>query len=149
MPVNSSFVLGDKYRSICIHPLVDVQLDLQHLLKIFSFFFFHCMTFMSKSSVGGCVTYFWVFDLIPLTNLFISIGIPCSFYSDCSVVRLETRDDDTSRNYFIIYSHLAFFVFDRKLRIAVSHSVSNCVGILVGNVLGGKMVLVKWLFSPC
>ena len=72
-----------------------------------------------------------------------------SFYSDCSVVRLETRYDDTSRNYFIIYSHLAFFVFDRKLRIAVSHSVSNCVGILVGNVLGGKMVLVKWLFSPC
>ena len=44
---------------------------------------------------------------------------------------------------------LHFFVFDRKLRIAVSHSVSNCVGILVGNVLGGKMVLVKWLFSPC
>lgn len=113
------------------------------------FLFFHCMTFMSKSSVGGCVTYFWVFDLIPQTNLFISIGIPCSFYSDCSVVRLETRYDDTSRNYFIIYSHLAFFVFDRKLRIAVSHSVSNCVGILVGNVLGGKMVLVKWLFSPC
>ena len=105
---------------------------------------------MSKSSVGGCVTYFWVFDLIPQTNLFISIGIPCSFYSDCSVVRLETRYDDTSRNYFIIYSYLAFFfVFDRKLRIAVSHSVSNCVGILVGNVLGGKMVLVKWLFSPC
>ena len=107
------------------------------------------MTFMSKSSVGGCVTYFWVFDLIPQTNLFISIVKPCSFYSDCSVVRLETRYDDTSRNYFIIYSHLAFFVFDRKLRIAVSHSVSNCVGILVGNVLGGKMVLVKWLFSPC
>ena len=75
------------------------------------FLFFHCMTFMSKSSVGGCVTYFWVFDLIPLTNLFISIGIPCSFYSDCSVVRLEIRDDDTSRNYFIISSYLAFFCF--------------------------------------
>jgi hypothetical protein len=26
---------------------------------------------------------------------------------------------------------LHFFVFDRKLRIAVSHSVSNCVGILM------------------
>ena len=60
------------------------------------------------------------------------VVIPCSFYSDCPVVRLEIRDDDTSRNYFIIYSYLAFFfVFDRKLRIAVSHSVSNCVGILM------------------
>ena len=39
MLVNLSFVQGDKYGSICIHPHVDFQLDLQHLLKIFSFFF--------------------------------------------------------------------------------------------------------------
>lgn len=79
----------------------------------------------------------------PLINLFVSILIPCSFYSDGSVVRLEIRDDDTSRNYFIIYSYPAFFVFDRKLTIAVSRSVSNCVGILMGNVLNLKMVLVN------
>ena len=108
------------------------------------------MTFMSKSSVGGCVNLFLGLRFDSTDQLVrFHVVIPCSFYSDCSVVCLETRDDDTSRNYFIIYSHLAFFVFDRKLRIAVSHSVSNCVGILVGNVLGGKMVLVKWLFSPC
>ena len=93
------------------------------------------MTFMSKSSVGGCVNLFLGLRFDSTDQLVrFHVVIPCSFYSDCPVVRLEIRDDDTSRNYFIIYSYsyLAFFfVFDRKLRIAVSHSVSNCVGILM------------------
>jgi hypothetical protein len=108
--VNLSFVQGDKYGSICIHPHVDFQLDLQHLLKIFSFF--HRMTFMSKSSVGGCVNLFLGLRFDSTDQLVrFHVVIPCSFYSDCPVVRLEIRDDDTSRNYFIISSYLAFFCF--------------------------------------
>ena len=42
-----------------------------------------------------------------------------------------------------------FFGFDRKLRIVVSCSVKDCVGILMGNALNLKMIVVRCPSSPC
>lgn len=50
---------------------------------------------------------------------------------------------------FKVFLAILHFVFDRKLRIAVSSSVPNCVGILMGNALNLKRIFVRWPFSPC
>lgn len=148
--VNVSFVQGDNYESICIHPHVDIQLDLQHLFFLFSIVWFWLLC--QNQVLAGVWVHFWVFDFIPLFNLFVCMLISCSFYYDCSVVRLEIADVDALRNYFIIQNIFWLswiFVFERKLRIAVSSSVHNCVGILMGNALNLKMIFVRWPFSPC
>jgi hypothetical protein len=71
-----SFVQGDKYGLICILLHADIQLDYDHLLQMLSFF--HCMVLASgqKSSVHWFAGYFWVFDLIVLINLLVSIPMP-------------------------------------------------------------------------
>ena len=57
-----------------------------------------------------------------------------------SVVQLEVRDGNTSRGSVIVqysfrYAGIVFvfvFFFHMKLTIALSKSVKNCVGILIG-----------------
>jgi hypothetical protein len=82
--------------------------------------------------------YFWVFNSIPLINMFVSVSIPCSFYHYCYVVKLEVRDADSSRGSFIVknyFSVLDFLPFQMKLRIVLSMSLKNCIGILMGIAL--------------
>jgi hypothetical protein len=52
--------------------------------------------------------HFWDFNSIPLTNLSVSVSIPCSFYHYCSVVQLEIRDGDSSRSSFIVKNVFLF-----------------------------------------
>jgi hypothetical protein len=46
-----SFVLGDKYGSICILLDADIQLDQHHVLKILSFFSMYFWLFFFKSKI--------------------------------------------------------------------------------------------------
>jgi hypothetical protein len=55
-----------------------------------------------NSSVLRC--YFWVFDLIPLINLSVSIPIPLSFYYSFSVVLLLLKSG--TRQHCSLFSYL-------------------------------------------
>ena len=65
---------------------------------------------------------------MPISNCF-------NYYS--SVVELEVRDGDASRSSFIIQDCFVYsgFFFHMKLNIALSRSVNNCVGTLMGIAL--------------
>jgi hypothetical protein len=81
---------------------------------------------------------FWVFNSIPLIYLSVSVSIPCSFYQYFSVIQLEIRDGESLRNSFIVnncfyYPGVLFFCM--KLRIGLSMSLKNCVGVLMETVL--------------
>jgi hypothetical protein len=88
---------------------------------------------------------FLVSSSIPLIYLPFSVPILCSFYHSCSVVQLEVRDGDFPQKFFIVKNCLScpgFFVclfvclfFHVKLRIAISMSVNNCSGIVMGIAL--------------
>ena len=61
------------------------------------------------------------------------------FYYYCFVVQLKIREGNISRSYFIVqdcFSYLEVFCFcfffHVKLRLILSRSVKNCVGILMG-----------------
>jgi hypothetical protein len=73
--------------------------------------------------------YFWVFNSIPLIHLFISISSPCSFYYYCSEVQLKLRDFQRFILFRIVLAILVFLFFQMKLKIVLSRSVKNCVGI--------------------
>ena len=54
------------------------------------------------------------------------------------LVQLEVRDGDSSRSSFIVencFCYPKFLFFQMNLQIALSISVNNCVGILIGIVL--------------
>jgi hypothetical protein len=58
--------------------------------------------------------YFWVFNLIPLINVSVSVPIQCSFYPYWSVLKLEVRDGDSPSCSFIIkdyFRYSEFFAF--------------------------------------
>ena len=59
------------------------------------------------------------------------------FHLYCSVVQLEVRHGDSSRSSFIVQECLGYPVwvlFVCLLRIALSRSAKQCVGILIGIV---------------
>jgi hypothetical protein len=86
-----------------------------------------------------------------MINLSVSMPIPCSFYHLFSVVELEDRDGDCPSCSFIVkncfgYSVFCFVLFcfvlivcflpfQMNLRIALSMSLKNGVGILMGIAL--------------
>jgi hypothetical protein len=77
----------------------------------------------------GVWFYFWVFDSTLLINLSILMPVPCSF---CSVVQLEIKDTwEVLLLYRIVLAILDFVFFHMKLRIVLSRSVKNSVGILM------------------
>ena len=82
----------------------------------------------------GVWVHFWVFNSIPLIYLSVTIPEPCSFYLNCSVVQLEVRHSDSTRGSFIVendFCYPRFLLFLINLKIALSNSVKNCVGILM------------------
>ena len=80
--------------------------------------------------------YFWVFSSILLIN--VSVSVPRSVYHYCSVVKLEVRDGDSPSCSFIVkncFGYSGFLPFQMNLKIALSMSLKNCVGILMGIAL--------------
>jgi hypothetical protein len=98
----------------------------------------------------GVRVYFWVFNSVPLIDLSALMPVSCSFYYHSSVLQLEVRFGDSSRNSFIVqdcFSYSGFLFFHMKLRIVLSRSIKNCVGILKG-IAFGKIAILTMLILP-
>ena len=97
-----SFAHSDKYESTCILRHADIQLNQNHLLKMFSFF--HCLILASLNQVSiSRQVYSWVFNLSLMINLSVSIPVSYSLYYYCSVGWLEIGDGDSSRSSFVVH----------------------------------------------
>jgi hypothetical protein len=108
-----------------------------------------CGVFVKDQVFVSVSFYFWVFNSIPLINMSVSVPIPCSFYDYCSVVQLEVRGGDSSSCSFIVKNCFCYSVFlfcfvlfcflflpfQMYLRIDLSMTLKNCVGILMGIAL--------------
>ena len=89
---------------------------------------------------------FWVFNSILLIYLSVSVPIPCDFYHCCSLYSLKSGMVIPSEVLLllrIVFAILGFLLFWMKLRIALSISVRNYVGILMGIALNLKIVFDK------
>lgn len=154
-----SFVLGDKYGSVCILPHAATQLDYLAPFVEDAVFSPVCISvfFVKKPGAHMCVVLclsLWFSSI----DQCIYVNTMLFFYYYSSVVHLEIRNDDTSSNYFIIWDyfsyHFFFFlcvcVFHMKLRIVFSISVKNYDGIWLGIALNlyiafGRVVIFKAL----
>ena len=120
------FCAGQKrYGFICILLHADIQLCQHHLLKMFSFI--HCIILASLSKKSG------VHSFVDLSQglQFSSIDPHVCFYANTklfycysSILKLEIRDGDASRSFFVrIVLGLLAYVFHMKLRIVFTKSV--------------------------
>ena len=120
-----SLVQGNRYGLICILIHVNKQLCQHHLLKMFSFI--HCIILASLSKKSG------VHSFVDLSQglQFSSIDPHVCFYANTklfycysSILKLEIRDGDASRSFFVrIVLGLLAYVFHMKLRIVFTKSV--------------------------
>ena len=116
----------------------DIQLEQQHLLNFFSYFHRMVLPYLKKKKQKQknkkkpmsiiLLAYFWVLILIPLINLSVLIA-KFMVYDHCSLVPLEVRDDDDSRNFLIqdCFSCLTFWFSIWRLEFVLSRPVNNCV----------------------
>ena len=128
-----SFVHGDRYGSLFIFLLVDIQLCQNRLLNMLSFF--HSVFLLLCQVFLGVRIDIWVFPLVLLSVL---IRIPGCFQYCCSVVDFEVRDCGASRSSFTIqdcFGYSRFSDFPYKVSIVLSSSVMNSAGILLGIAL--------------
>jgi len=99
-----------------------------YIVCIFGFFA------QNQVSMGVCF-YVWVFYLISLINLSVFMPVLCGFYYYDFIAKLETSDGDTSNISFITqdcFSYpVVFLFFYMRLRISLSGSVKNCIGIVM------------------
>jgi hypothetical protein len=100
------------------------------------FFLLHVFSFFPKIKCQSAWVYFRVFYSIPLIDLSITVPIPWGLYHYYFLVQFEDRDGDSLRIYiffvtffFFFFGYLGFLFFHMKLRIALSMSVKNYVGI--------------------
>jgi hypothetical protein len=71
------------------------------------------------------------------------------FLITIALVQLEVRDGNFSGRSFIVencFGYPGFLFFYMKLRAALSTSVKNCVGIVMGSALNLQSALGKWPF---
>jgi hypothetical protein len=76
----------------------------------------------------GVWVHFWVFNFIPLVYLSVVVPVPCSFYHNCSVVKLDVRHGNSPRGSFIVensFCYPRFLLFQMNLQITLSNSVKN------------------------
>ena len=90
------FEQGDKNGSV---PLVENAV-------FYSLDGFH--SFVKDQVTIGVWIHFWVFNSIPLVYLSVAIPVPCSFYHNCSVVKLEFRHGDCPRGSFIVENSVCY-----------------------------------------
>ena len=93
--------------------------------------------------------YVWVFNLIPLIKFFVFVPISYGFYSCSSVIQFEVRDSDASSSSFIqdYFSYSGFFVFHMRLKIVLSRSVKNCVGVCIECPFMRNVLILQIAFS--
>ena len=136
IPLNLSFVQGEKNGEICICLHVDHQLNQHYLLKMLSSPLDGFSFFLKNQLTTGVWVRFWFFNCILLIFLPVSLSISCSFffvlffvclfvcfYHDCSVIQLEVRNGDSPRSSFFIenrFSSPGFLVFQMYLIIVLS-----------------------------
>jgi hypothetical protein len=98
-----SFVQKDKNGSICILLHADYQLNWHDLLKMLYFFSLDGLDFFVKEQVTkGVSIHLWVFSTVPLIYLPVSVPMPFRFCQNCSVIKLQGRDSDSTRTSFIV-----------------------------------------------
>ena len=106
---NLSSVQGDNYGSIFIFLHTDYQLDKHHLLKMFLLLPMNIFGFFDNIKCpyvwgfisGSSILFHWS------TCLFL-YQYHAVFYHYCSVVQLEVRDGDSSRDSFIVENHFQY-----------------------------------------
>jgi hypothetical protein len=59
-------------------------------------------SFVKDQVAIGVWVHFWILNSIPLICLSVIVQVPCSFYHNCSVAKLEVRHGDSTRGSFII-----------------------------------------------
>jgi hypothetical protein len=70
-------------------------------------------SFVKDQVTIGMWVNFWVFNPIPFTYLSVAVPGPCSFSINSSVVLLEVRDGESTRDFFIVENsscYPSFFV---------------------------------------
>jgi hypothetical protein len=85
-------------------------------------------SFVKDQVTLGVWIHFWVFNSIPLTYLYVLVPVPCNFYHNCSVVKLEVRHGDSTEILLllrIVFAILGFLLFQMNLQIALSNSLKN------------------------
>ena len=135
--LNLSFVQGDKYGSICILLHADIQVDQHHLLKMFSLF--HCMVLGSLSKIvcrcyrfisGSYIPFHWLISLF--------------LYQYHEVLFLLISSTAWNQGWWYLqkffyctggFSYPGVPLLHMKVRVVLSRSVKNCVGILMGIAL--------------
>lgn len=101
----------------------------------------------------GVWVYFGVFDSIPLMNLSESVPIPHVFIAIAWKYNLRSGMMISPRRSFIVtncFYYTGFSFFHMHLRITLSVSVKNCIGILMGiiqnlQIAFGKMFMLTLL----
>jgi hypothetical protein len=86
------------------------------------------MSFIRDQVTIGVWVHFWVFNSIPSIYLSFALPVPCSFYHNCSVVKLEVNHGDSIRGSFIVensFCYPRFLLFQMNLQVALSNSVKN------------------------
>jgi hypothetical protein len=135
--LNLSFEQGDKNESI--HIILHDNCQLCQFVENAIFFPLYGFSSLVKDQVTiGMWVHFWVFNSIPLVYLFVVLPVPCRFYHNCFVVQLEVRHGDSTRGSFIAenkFCYPMFLLFQMNLHIALSNTVKNGVGILMGIAL--------------
>ena len=72
-----SFTKGNRYGSICIPLQLEIQIDQQNLLKVFSFHYYEFLSSVSKIRFPWVCGFITESDLIPLINLFLCQTYEC------------------------------------------------------------------------
>jgi hypothetical protein len=95
-------------------------------------------SFVKDQVTIGMWIHFWVFNSIPLMYLSATVTVPCSFYHYCSEYSLRSDmviPQEVLLLMRIVFAILVFLLFQMNLQIALSSSVKNWVGILMGIAL--------------
>ena len=100
-PVGLELCTGRKNGLICILLHSDLQLKLDQLMKMLSFFPLDGFSsFVKDQMTRGVWVHFWVCNFVPLMYLPVSVPIPCSFCDYCSVIQLEVRDGVSLKSFY-------------------------------------------------
>jgi hypothetical protein len=129
IPLYLSFVQGVKNGSIHILLHDNRQLCQNQVLKMLSFFLLGGFSSLVKDKVTiGVWVHFWVFNSVGsfLGLQFYPIDLPVcccsnSFYHNCSVVQIEIRYGDSTRDSFIVENSFCYPTF-----FVIPDEFTNC-----------------------